>query len=384
MRDLNLGRLRASLARRFARLSKSGERGAVGVLVAVMMGAGVLFGVGALVIDTGQLYQNRAELQNGADAAALAVAKSCVGGTCTPAIAAQYANENASRLTGGTASVDLVCGSGGLGACPPSTGLITDCPAPPAPGTNYVDVHTSTELPSGSRLLPPVFSRALAGNGNYNGSTVYACAQAEWGGPSTANTIGVTISACEWDTATNQGGDFAAPPPYPPNPDASLDQVLYLHGTSKAPTGGCPTEPAGADAPGNFGWTDDSLANCTVTISSGTYGGNTGNSVSHDCQTVISNAWSARSVVFIPVYTSVGGTGANAIYTLKQPAGFAAFVITGYSMPSFSQKDWITGKFPCNGSATCISGFFTQGLVASTGGGIGSASLGAYVIGLTG
>ena len=54
----------------------------------MLIAGGVLFGMGALVIDVGQLYQNRAELQNGADAGALAVAKSCAQGTCTPSIAA--------------------------------------------------------------------------------------------------------------------------------------------------------------------------------------------------------------------------------------------------------------------------------------------------------
>jgi len=45
------------------------ERGVIGVLVAVLIGGGVLTGMGALVVDLGQLYQERAELQNGADAA---------------------------------------------------------------------------------------------------------------------------------------------------------------------------------------------------------------------------------------------------------------------------------------------------------------------------
>src|ERR1039457_1222087 len=83
MRNLILG-----LARPVLRLLGRDERGAVGVLVAMMLGAGVLTGMGALVIDVGQLYQERAELQNGADAAALAVAESCATGTCTPSIAA--------------------------------------------------------------------------------------------------------------------------------------------------------------------------------------------------------------------------------------------------------------------------------------------------------
>src|ERR1017187_4347388 len=120
MRNLILG-----LARPLLRLLGRDERGVIGVLIAMMLGAGVLTGVGALVIDVGQLYQERAELQNGADAAALAVAKSCATGTgtCTAAaattLAAPYANANASALTGDTAA-SVVCGSGTLGACNPT------------------------------------------------------------------------------------------------------------------------------------------------------------------------------------------------------------------------------------------------------------------------
>jgi hypothetical protein len=359
------------------------ERGAIGVLVAVLIGGGVLVGMGALVIDVGRLYQNRAELQNGADAAALAVAKSCIIGTCAPSIAAQYADANASKLTGGTAGVDLVCGSGILGGCPASTGQITDCPAPPAAGTNYVDVHTSTELSNGSPLLPPVFARTLAGNANYPGSTVHACAQAEWGAPSTATTIGFTISACTWDQATSLGTSFAPAPPYPPNPSPapSFDQVIYLHTTSSSTS--CPTEPAGADAPGNFGWTNDS-GNCTLTISNGSYGGNTGASVSQVCGDVIHNDWLNKTLVFLPVYTSVSGSGTNSSYTLK---GFAAFVITGYNLPAQKQhnqgSDWLNSKNDCKGSNVCINGYFTQGLIPSIGS-LGGPDLGAYIVKLTG
>src|ERR1019366_3157507 len=107
MRNLILG-----LARAVLRPLGRDERGVIGVLVAMMLGAGVLTGVGALAIDVGQLYQERAELQNGADAGALAVAESCAAtGTCTAAaaaaassLAAQYANGNASALTGNTAA----------------------------------------------------------------------------------------------------------------------------------------------------------------------------------------------------------------------------------------------------------------------------------------
>lgn len=387
MRDLTSRRVWPPLADHLPRLPGRGERGAIGVLVAVLIAAGVLFGMGALVIDVGQLYQNRAELQNGADAGALAVAKSCIQGTCAPSTATQYADVNASKLTGGTAGVNLVCGSGSLGACPASTGLITDCPPAPLSGTNYVDVHTSTELPGGSHLLPPVFAKTLAGNGNYQGSTVYACAQAEWGAPSTATTVAYTISACTWDVYTSQGQSLAPPPPYSPpySSLSSVDTVVYEHGNTNNTI--CPAqyqEPSGSDGPGNFGWTSDS-GNCSVTINNNTYQGSTGTSASSDCLTALYNAWSTQSVVYLPVYTTTSGTGAGLTYTLK---GFAAFVLTGYYFPGSvgqqaKEKDWVTGKYPCSGSNFCLSGFFTHGLIPSVSS-LGGPNLGAYAVKLTG
>jgi Flp pilus assembly protein TadG len=387
MRDLIFRGFRRLRTRHPWMLARPGEQGAIGVLVAVLVAGGVLFGMGALVIDVGQLYQNRAELQNGADAGALAVAKSCVAGLCTPTIASTYANANASKLTGGTADVNLVCGSGIQGACPASTGKITDCPAAPPSGTNYVDVHTSTELPGGSHLLPPVFARTLAGNGNYQGTTVYACAQAEWGAPSTATTVAYTISACTWDKYTNQGQTLAPPPPYSPPYSSltSVDSVVYEHGSTNNTI--CPAqyqEPSGSDGPGNFGWTSDT-GTCSVTITNNTYPGSTGASANSDCLTALYNAWSTQSTIYLPVYTTATGSGNNLLYTLK---GFAAFVVTGYYFPGSAgqqakEKDWVTGNYPCSGSNFCLSGFFTHGLISSVGA-LGGPNLGAYIVKLTG
>jgi Flp pilus assembly protein TadG len=379
MRNL-MPRARRARALLLGRLARSGERGAIGVLVAVLISGGVLFGIGALVIDTGQLYQNRAELQNGADAGALAVAKSCATGTCAPSLAAQYATGNASQLTGGAAAVGLVCGSGSLGACPASTAAIYNCPANPPAGTNYVDVNTATLLSNGSTLLPPEFAGTLLGNGAYKGSTVKACAQAEWGAPSTATVVAVTMSACTWNQETNNGTSFAPAPPYPPNPRpaSSFDKVIQLHGDSFDST--CPTGPAGSVAPGNFGWANDPTGNCTVTVSAGnTYQGKSGNSASNDCKTVLANAFSAGSVIYIPVYASFSGTGSNVEYTLD---GFAAFVVTGYRVPSVKQPDWLNPANTCTGSNDCIDGYFTQGLIPDASG--SGTNLGATIVKLTG
>ncbi len=381
MRDLIVG-----LARPMMKLLRRDDRGAVGVLIAILIGGGVLLGIGAMAIDVGQLYQNRAELQNGADAAALGVAKSCAAGTCTQAaatsVASALASANASKLTSGMAGVDLVCGSGSLGACPASTGALVDCPpAPTAADVNYVDVHTSTRTPTGT-LLPPVLARTLLGNGSYQGTNVKACAQAEWGPPATADTIAFTISACTWDAATQNGTVFAPPPPYPPNPlpSPSLDQVLQVHGSpGNHNPQGCATEPAGADGPGNFGWTTDA-GTCTVSISGNTYDGNTGVSASNACKTALASAYANKTLLFIPVYVGVTGTGSNSVYTLK---GFAAFVLTGYHLSGFDAPDWLNPANDCTGNMFCLNGYFTQGLIPTVGS-PGGPNLGADIIQLTG
>jgi hypothetical protein len=377
MRNL-MARLTQPVARRVGR----SERGAIGVLVAVLIGGGVLVGMGALVIDVGQLYQERAELQDGADAAALGVAKTCAIGVCLPITAGLYAGPNASRLTGGSEGVSQVCGRGSLllPGCPVSSGKLIDCPAAPPAGTSYLDVHTTTRLANGSSLLPPAFARTLLGNRGFRGANVNACAQAEWGAPSVAVVAGLTISACEWDQATNQGNSYAPSPPYPPNPvpAPSFDQVLHLHGTG--PTGGCGTEGRGAEASANFSWTDDPGGNCGLSINGSLFGGDAGLSVSQPCRTLLSSARANKTVIFVAVYVSASGNISNLSLRLK---GFAAFVVTGYHMGGFRASDWLNANNDCTGNDFCLNGYFTTALIP-TGRGLGGLDLGADIIRLTG
>src|SRR5262249_18850154 len=158
------------------------------------------------------------------------------------------------------------------------------------------------------------FAETLAGNSHYSGSTVYACAQAQWGGRANSSGIALTISACTWDNMTNTGKTFALPPPYPPNPASSLDQTVYLKSNAGG-TVGCNTEPNGAAAPGNFSWTDDA-GSCTSVITGLTYGGNPGNNVSKDCKTQLPAWQAAKTVLTIPIYVKVSMNGQNATYTL--------------------------------------------------------------------
>jgi Putative Flp pilus-assembly TadE/G-like len=358
------------------RRAGSGERGAVAILVTLFLGFGVLLGMAALVIDVGRLYQERAELQNSADAAAIGVAKTCALGTCDPAVATSYANANASALTGNTAGAPMICGSGDMGSCPGSTGTLTDCPEPPPAGTNYVDVHTATLTASGSTLLPPAFAQTLLGNSGYQGTTVHACAQAEWGAPASATTTAVAISACEWDQSTQQGASFAPGPPAEPAP--SFDQVLKLNAGNGS---GCATEPAGADGPGSFGWVAHPRGNCTLPISGSSFPARTRPWTSYSCVLALQSAQQNQTPILVPVYVSESG----ASYTLM---GFADFVVTGYHLPGFDgayfdAPDLLAPANNCQGSDYCLNGYFVQGVAPFTGT-FGNNNLGVSVIELTG
>jgi Flp pilus assembly protein TadG len=360
--------LTVALARRIAGRLSGDERGAIAIIVAVLVGAGVLTGMGAMVIDVGQLYQERAELKVGADAAALGVAKSCALGFCEPDLATQYADANASALTGNTEGVNLVCGSApGLTACPQGGGAPTDCP--PSANANYVDVFTATQTSSGGHLLPPVFAQTLLGNSSYNGTQVLACSQATWGPPTTGTTAGFAISACEWDQATQQGTDYTP-----------VDQVLTPD-AGKNPSG-CGTEPAGADGPNTLGWLNHTRGNCTVPVSPPTIAGRTRPSVSYSCELLLQNAYNTGTALLVPTYVSVSGS----TFTLQ---GFSYFVVTGYNLPAtfggpnFQANDWLDPANTCQGNTYCVSGYFVRGTVGSSAG-LNGTDQGVYVLQLTG
>jgi hypothetical protein len=189
----------------------------------------------------------------------------------------------------------------------------------------------------------------------------------------------VTLSYCEWNAATSNGTNYASPPPYPPNPlpPASADRTLQIHGSGIACSGGA----SGWDLPGGFGWLDDPNGNCTAFVDvTNIYQDNTGVSAGNTCKTLLANSRANRTVVYLPVYDGAGGTGHSGYYHLK---GFAAFVVTGYSLPGFSAPSWLTGIDYCKGNSKCIYGYFTQGLIPSAGT-LGGTSLGASIVQLTG
>ncbi|HET6213928.1 MAG TPA: pilus assembly protein TadG-related protein [Micromonosporaceae bacterium] len=356
------------------------ERGGIAAIVSILLAGGVLLGTGALAVDVGKLYVEREELQSGADAAAVAVAEACARSITgcqanAATLAGRYADANAKDQT---SAVSAVCGrTGGLPGCPTAAANLTACIGnPPATGA-YVEVHTSTKLPDGTTLLPPTLAQTLLGHRGFQGVNVAACARAAWGAPRTGWGLGLTISTCEWQANTSGGTTFAAPPPYPPNPlpAATFDMPVKLHANGATT---CPAGPSGWDAPGGFGWLNDPDQICSTLVAvDGTYGGSTGTSSSQACQTRLTQLRDAHEVVLMPVYDGVKGTGAGTTYHL---AGMAAFVLTGYHLPSLKEKSWLTGRHYCAGEQWCVYGYFTHALIPAGSGELGGPELGASIV----
>jgi hypothetical protein len=164
-----------------------GERGGAAILVILLLGSGAVLGMGALVVDVGDLYVERELLQTGADAAGMAVASACTQGGCvgTAAVAAQldrartYANRSRNAHPGVYAEVTELCGSwDSLPACstPTNPGGLGRCIGTPAAGTTYLEVRVRTQNAANTSVLPPTFGTALVG-GQYRGTAVGACSR---------------------------------------------------------------------------------------------------------------------------------------------------------------------------------------------------------------
>ena len=300
--------------------SPEGDDGVILVWVALMLVA--LVGMGALVIDIGALYVERRELQNGADAAALAVAQDCVAGDCGSgggAVQAQkYANLNAND---GVSAVDpsTPCGVGpGLAGCG------TDAPSGASGATGWVRVDTSTKDPDGgsevSFLLAPVIS-------SLTGKTVTASAVAAWGPMGGGAVVPLVFSECEWKA---MGGVLPSgdpdDPDYEPGQLPEFEKTVTFHGTNPESVA-CGVGPSGLDLPGGFGRVD--AENCEKELTSGDWADvDTGADLAADCDV---QSWRGREIVIAIFDETNGENGANGAYHI---VGFAGFEVLGYRIVS--------------------------------------------------
>lgn len=331
------------------------DRGAASTIVVLLLAAGVLLGMTAMVVDVGRLNIEREELQSGADSAAMKVALDCAKRrlACTTLGLANSETNADANAKDGRANVLEFCGwarTVSLPGCGANEGNLTDCIGTAPAGINYIQVRTRTEVAEGDYILPFAFAQTLAGNGV--GATVAACARVAYGPPKSG--LALTISACEWDRAQP---NIADPPPWPPNPAANKEVALGVHGgAARTCTIG---PPSGWDQPGGFGWLDETGGNCLFLLTSGlTYGGDTGGSPTQNCRDALESLRTSHQVIAMPIYDGQKGTGANAEYHLYK---LGAFVVTGYSLPGMHASSNVHPSFdPCSGTDKCVYGYFVD------------------------
>jgi Flp pilus assembly protein TadG len=365
------------------------DRGVIAVLVSILLGFGALFGIGVLVVDVGQSYVERAELQNAADAGALALAKQYAkGGVANPnAVAGYYLGGSTGGETSALPNASATPYPPGT-AAPQAAATATNCPNAAA-DPHFVDVVTQADARSFFRALVPGDDGAV--------HTVRACARAKWGGIGRLKTLALTISQCEWENAVGPAGVY---PVSPPNlPSARDDRVLVLH---KSGDNTCTSKVSGQDYPGGFGWLPGANDDCQADINvDNIYDGDPGANMPNACSQALFDAASHTprpgEPVFLPIYADVpsGGSGSGIVYELK---GFAAFVVTGYYWSSGksdsyydswlnprgsknAMKNYCISKAGTGGGAKCVFGYFTQDLVPN--GSIGGGYFGASTASLT-
>jgi hypothetical protein len=298
------------------------EDGASAVVFALF--AVVLFGMAAFALDTAAMYQERRQLQNGADAAALAVAEDClrVPASCTfgaaNGSAAGYADANAddgvSRVD--TVALDLVA--------------------------QQIDVKLRTEDTAGATVLAPIFGRVLG----FNGASVTAQASAVWGRVGEMKTVPLIISDCEWfdpaRPALQSGPTFTGEP-----------WLFVFHQGNQGRT--CDHSNSGFDLPGGFGWLDADAGPCRTLFQAGEWkdGVDPGSSPTATCTPALIAEAFLNKPAFLPYYEDKAESGNNGSYLVS---GLGAFWITGYNFGGQFQEP--SNNPPCSGTTRCIAGYF--------------------------
>ena len=201
----------------------SGDDGAALVFVVLILFTLIAFA--AIAVDTAALVQERRTLQNGADAAARAVAQECLEkdtvatpGGCTladmQATARRYAALNADDGKAAVAAAGGVCAAT-TDPIPRGTHVPTGIacspePALPANTKGYVRVTTKTGDGATVGRVPFNFGSFIG----QSGETVSRKATVAWGTPASMTTLPIAVHQCEYNRLTNDGKNLHHPPPY--------------------------------------------------------------------------------------------------------------------------------------------------------------------------
>jgi hypothetical protein len=276
------------------------ERGANAVLIAMLLVP--MMGFGALALDVSAQHAERTQLQHGADAAAMAVARECAAdeSICNGSAAAvgnAYIGDNGGTPVAGAAEIES---------------LDLD--------DNLVTLAASAEFPH-------FFASLIDSDADPYHTTVRARATAEWGTPEGGATIPLAVAECELERHFDPGTETAG--------DPFILRLIGPGGGARLPDDCAP------GYPGGFGWLEgddidgDGDADCEVIVEVGVpEAGDPGRSDTGagGCESnyIIDLL---GTTILIPIYDAYtpGSGGADGSYNISR---FAAFYMTGYKVAS--------------------------------------------------
>jgi hypothetical protein len=374
------------------------DRGSIAVVVAVAM-LFLAIPLLWLVVDGGGMYAEHRQLQNAADAGALAAAQACSEKTdpaeCTASFlfakAQPLVDDNdffdstADRNQGvtfqqgswylcGSVVADQNCEPGDVAGELRTYG-VSDCPAI-EPSGQYIQIRvvsggdgwkglvgqTTTQVIACARALvsgPEEVVTLIPGNPQWvepipvpgtSPSTEINVTPAEY--PSSANVLALTISLCEWKSATDNGSNYS-----------TTDTWIEFN----PPDASC--VPSGQIAPGSFGGLSEAkpsgAGTQTVqlgdTVQTGTGDPSNWKGIGQILLASLDKTW------LIPLYDSSTKSGNNVNYHI---VGFAAFNVRGFYLSNATgMRDpgrvdthletlygHFVGGIVCSGSAYVCSG----------------------------
>ena len=333
---------------RWLKLQTRSERGATAVMVAIVM-VPVIACLG-IALDVGALYAERAQLQNGADAAALAIGQDCAEDDACPADPTAMAGEYASKNANDSAANALISAFGTT-----------------ATGSRTVAVESRTRVAAtGAAVMEHPFAAIVGATA----SSVHAHATVEWGAPiESAVLLPIAISYCEFRPAL----------------DGTVQLIRYDQELTCASRDGHPI-------PGGFGWLERA-AGCTALVDTTdlTVPSEPGNSYpnSSACDSLLMTL--AGKTILVPIFDgALNNAGVN---DTSGPAdryhiyGFAAFKILGWKFSGSStlpKTSLVPGGPSCTGNCRGIIGSFVNWVPPDDAlSDLGGPNLGAYNVRLT-
>jgi hypothetical protein len=314
------------------------EDGSVAIIVGLLLV--VLVGIGALVLDVGNLYWERRQLQNGADAAAFAAAQELApGGAEADAFvwARTYANANNSR-----------------GAFIAPEEFVT------SPTSVTVTARTGSQEAEGE------LSSLLAGVLGVDAYATSARATVSWDS-NFGGGRGIPIAICQanWSHFTEDGTKYGPPP-------IIIRFAVGLGITSDEHDADCgnPGNVGNSTYPGGFAFLereDDCMA---VTNEGDLFPGKTGNNPhipGSECPTdafyaMLRGVIDNEEEVFIPIFYDYIDQGTSGQFRIM---GYAGFRLTGYRMLAGPAEggNRIYGDITaaeCGGGRSCLKGWYTN------------------------